>query len=47
MENNFKVIVFYEKNYYELEGCLKGFIFKEKEFIDVFLYYKDKKGYND
>ncbi|MGN8440662.1 UDP-4-amino-4,6-dideoxy-N-acetyl-beta-L-altrosamine N-acetyltransferase [Helicobacter pylori] len=47
MENNFKAIAFYEKNHYELEGRLKGFISKEKEFIDVLLYYKDKKGYND
>lgn len=47
MENNFKAIAFYEKNHYELEGRLKGFISSEKEFIDVLLYYKDKKGYND
>ncbi len=46
MEDNFKAIAFYEKNHYELEGRLKGFISKDKGFIDVLLYYKDKKKYN-
>ncbi|WP_041594875.1 UDP-4-amino-4,6-dideoxy-N-acetyl-beta-L-altrosamine N-acetyltransferase [Helicobacter cetorum] len=46
MKTNLRAIAFYEKNHYELEGCLKEFMCRDKEFMDILLYYKNKKGYN-
>ncbi|WP_043902656.1 UDP-4-amino-4,6-dideoxy-N-acetyl-beta-L-altrosamine N-acetyltransferase [Helicobacter cetorum] len=46
MQSNQKAIAFYERHFYQLEGCLKEYIFRNGAFIDVLLYYKNKSVYN-